>query len=157
MLAPEPSSNNLFEDDNPYQLTTHLSWLLYVEVRKTSGEFYPSTLHLSLCALLQHIRGINNGFFGQKGITLSKSAWNAGYILPQAVCRWIGVQVKHTEILTEDEELKLWESEVIGAATPRGLQMLLSLSLARCFAGGTSLPESFTIEMKHHSRSVHIL
>ena len=66
MLAPEPSSNNLFEDDNPYQLTTHLSWLLYVEVRKTSGEFYPSTLRLSLCALLQHVRGINNGYFWTK-------------------------------------------------------------------------------------------
>ena len=78
--------------------------------------------------------------FGQKGITLSKSARNAGYILPQAVCRWIGVQVKHTEILTEDEE---WESEVIGAATPRGLQNAAFLFYGKVFCRWNIAPLRF--------------
>ena len=53
--------DNLFEDGDPSQLTTHLSRFI-VEVRKTNGEFYPpSTLHLLLCALLWHMRDINHG------------------------------------------------------------------------------------------------
>ena len=46
----------------------------------------------------------------------------------------IGVQVKHTEILTEDDEMKLWESRVVSVATPRGLQNAAFLTVGKVFS-----------------------
>ena len=46
----------------------------------------------------------------------------------------IGMQVQHTEILTEEGETKLWESGVVGVATPRALQNAAFLLLVRCLA-----------------------
>ena len=44
------------------------------------------------------------------------------------------MQVKHTEILTEDDEMKLWKSGVIGVATPRALQPAAFLTVGKVFS-----------------------
>ena len=78
------------------------------ETRKSNGEFYPpSTLHLLLCALLCHMRDINHScpnFLDKQDSHFKKlhGVFDAYY---HKLCAdGIGVQVKHTEILTEDDD-----------------------------------------------------
>ena len=46
----------------------------------------------------------------------------------------VGIQVKHAEIITPDEEMKLWDSGTMGLDTLLHSKILPSVSFRRCFA-----------------------
>ena len=129
--------DNLFEDGDPGQLATHLSRFV-VEAKKTNGEFYPpSTLHLILCALLRHKRDISHScpnFLDKKDSRFRNLHGTLDAHFHKLHAEGIGVQVKHTEILTEEDEMKLWESGVVGVATPRALQNAAFLTVGKVFS-----------------------
>ena len=67
----------------------------------------------------------------------------------------IGVQVKHTEILTEDDETKKVVFRLL-----HHYKMLPFSELERCSAawsGGTTVFQSFTAKVEIQFRSVHLL
>ena len=107
---------------DPVLLNTHLARFA-VEVRKTS--YPPSTVHQLLCGLLRHMRDHTPGcpnFLDKKDSRFRALQGTLDSLFHQLLSEGIGVQTKRTEVITKEDEEKLWSSGVMGLTTPRSLQ-----------------------------------
>ena len=106
-------------------LNNHLSKFA-VEARKANGEVYPpATIHQLLCGLLRHMRQSNQwcpNFLNKQDNNFHQLHGTLDALFHKLHSDGVGVQVKHTEIITKADEEKLWTSGVIGVNSPSSLQ-----------------------------------
>ena len=103
-------------------------WLArYVaETRNKKGEFYtPSTLRQLLCGLFRHMKNAKPdfpNFIDKKNPHFTQLHGTLDNLFRQLHEKGVGRQVKHSEIISSEEEEKLWSSGQLGTETPRALQ-----------------------------------
>ena len=133
---------NLF-DANSTELDKWLSRYI-AETRNKKGDLYtPSTLHQLLCGLYRHIKTIRTDCpnFVDKNNTLQAATYVHGTLdslFRKLHENGIGRKVKHSEIISRDEEEKLWSSGQLGSKTPRALQNAIFFLNGKnsCIRGG---------------------
>ena len=128
---------HLLTSCDPLLLNTHLARFA-VEARKTTGESYPpATVHQLLCGLLRYMRenvpGCPN-FLDKKDSRFRPLQGTLDALFHQLHSDGVGVQTKHTEILTKEDEEKLWSSGVMGVTTPRSLQNAAFFIVGKMFS-----------------------
>ena len=105
-------------------LSKYLS-LFVVEARKKNGEKYPpATLHQICVASYDTMRQINASclnFLDKGDLRFKSFHYTLDALFHNLHTDGIGIKVKHAEIITSEEELKLWESSVMGLDTPASL------------------------------------
>ena len=155
--------SDLYNNENPAILCKYLS-MFVVEARKKNGDNYPpSTLHQILCGILRHMRQLNAtcpNFLdkGDKRFKVLHSTLDADFHSLHA--DGIGIMVKHAEVITPDEEMKLWSSGVMGLHTPASLQNAVFYTVGKmfCLRGGQehrSLRISQFIRLQEPDRYVY--
>ena len=102
-------------------------WLcrFVVEARKQDGEPYPPTsLQMLLSGILRYMRNLH----GDTPDFLSKKDWRFRELrgtMEQTFFdlrkQGVGAEVKHTLIITKEEEDQLWHSNELGTDTPKQL------------------------------------
>jgi hypothetical protein len=112
------------------------------EARKTNGDLYPSsTIHQLLCGILRYMRAhipdcLN--FFNKEDTRFCELQSTLDYVFHKLHSDGIGVQTKHTEVLTKEDEEKLWKSGVMSLTTPESLQNAAFFVVGKmfCLRGG---------------------
>ena len=126
----DPIPEDLLSCNDPAILNVHLSHFA-VESRKSNGDYYPpATIHQLLCGLLRHMSDTNPGrpnFLDKQDSRFQQLQGTLDALFQKLHSDGIGVQVKHAEILTKEDETKLWDSGVMGST-----KMLRSTQLAKC-------------------------
>ena len=121
----DPVPENLLLSDDPTLLNTHLSRFA-VDARKVNGEHYPpSTVYQLLSGLLRYIRETNPNcpnYLSKQDTHFQSLQHTLDAHFHKLHSKGIGVQVKHTEIITKEDEVKLWTSGAMGLDSPRSLQ-----------------------------------
>ena len=116
---------NLLDSSDPEVLNTHFSRLA-IEARKVNGERYPpSTVHQLLCGILRHMRNSNPecpNFLNKKVARFKPLQNTLDSLFNSLHSEGIGIQVKHSETLSKDDEDKLWSSGTMGYSCPTSLQ-----------------------------------
>ena len=110
------------------------------EVRRADGQKYtPRTIHQILSGLLRYMRSINTDCPN----ILNRSRFKAidgacDNIFRGLRKEGIGAKVKHTPIITVDEEKLLWDSDVLNVTTPLGLLRAVFFYVGKvcCLRGG---------------------
>ena len=137
----EKVPTDILTSTDPEVLNKYLS-LFAVEARKTNGDSYPpATLHQLLCGILRHMRAINSecpNFLDKKDGKFKKLQSTLDSLFHNLHSEGIGKQIKHAEIFTSDNEVKLWESGVVGLSTPTSLQNAVFYTIGKmfCLRGG---------------------
>lgn len=130
----DPVPDDLLMSTDPAILNTHHSRFV-LETRKSNGENYPpETLHYLLCGLLRHMRSTNPicpNFLDKKDSTFKPLHGAMDTHFHQHHSMGVGGEIKHTRVLTKDDEEKLWRSGVMGTRTPK---MLPSSWWGKCSA-----------------------
>ncbi len=133
----ETVPEDLLESSDPQFLNTHLSRFA-VELRKVNGDKYPpSTIHQLLCGLLRHMRNSNPGcpnFLDKQDSRFKPLQGTLDYLFHSLHSEGVGVQVKHAEIVSKEEEAKLWNSEIMGLSSPLSLQNAAFFVVGKFFA-----------------------
>ena len=126
---------------DPQVLNKNLSRFI-VETRKESGQAYPpSTLHQLLCGLLRFMRqkNIDTPNFLEKNDPRFKHLHSTlDSYFNQLHASGVGRQVQHSEIISAQEEDKLWSLGVLNTTTPRGLLNAVFYIIGKsfCLRGG---------------------
>ena len=113
-----------------------------VEAKKATGEHYPpSSLHQLLCGLLRHMREINPNcpnFLDKKDVRFQQFHHSLDVHFNKLHSSGIGRQVNHAEVISKQEENKLWESGVLGDSDPKSLQNAVFYMVGKmlCLRGG---------------------
>ena len=145
---------------DPVLLNKHLSRFA-VEARKTNGDHYPpSTIHQLLCGLLRHARDQSPGcpnFLDKQYSRFKHLQGTLDALFHKLHSDGIGVQTKHTEILTKDDEEKLWTSGIMGMATPRALQNAAFFVAGKMFSlrGGVEHRHLKVSQLQRHHQPDH--
>ena len=109
-----------------------------MEARKVNGDSYPpSTVHQLLCALLRHMRSTNPGcpnFLNKQDSRFRPLQGTLDSFLHSLDSEGVGVQIKHAEIITRDDEAKLWSSDAMGLSSSRSLQNASFFVVGKFFA-----------------------
>ncbi len=122
--ADDPVPKDFFTLSDSVAINKWLS-LFIIEVRKKDGSRFPnSSLTLLLCGIKRYMKGLNpnvpnflneedSRFIGLRGTrdTISRNLRTEG----------VGASVKHTAIITQDEEDNLWTAGVLGVDNPTAL------------------------------------
>ena len=118
-----PVPDNIFEVD-ANELDKWLSRYV-AETRNKKGAFYtPSTLYQLLCGLYRHIKITREdcpNFIDKKSTKFRKLHGTLDSLFRKLHESGIGRQVKHAEVISSEEEEKLWASGQLGTKTPRAL------------------------------------
>lgn len=119
-------------------------WLLrfVTEVRKQDGLPYPpKTIH-QILAVLQR-RMLKNNPDALKFLDRSQTAFlelqrTCDTVYHDLHCQGIGATVRHTPMLSPDEESKLWSTGVLGCSTPKSLKRVVFFYFGKrfCIRGG---------------------
>ena len=116
-------------------------WLcrFVVEARRSDGKPYPSTtLYQLLAGLLRYARSKSTDFpnFLDKSDPRFRELRAACDNVARRLRKdGVGAEVKHAEVFTEKDKLKLWETGTIGTTNPLALVSIYhSLSVTRRFA-----------------------
>ena len=121
----DPVPENLLLSEDPAVLNTHLSRFA-VEARKVNGEHYPrSTIYQLMSGLLRYMREANPNcpnFLNKQDTRFQSLQHTLDAHFHKLHSEGIGIQVKHTEIITKEDETKLWTSGTMGVDTPKSLQ-----------------------------------
>jgi hypothetical protein len=120
----DPVPENLILSEDPALLNTHLSRFA-VEARKVNGEHYPPTIYQLMSGLLRYMREVNPNcpnFLNKQDTCLQSLQHTLDAHFHKLHSDGIGVQVKHTDIVTKEDETKLWTNGVMGVDTPKSLQ-----------------------------------
>ena len=119
-------------------------WLcrFVIEARKQDGEPYPpSSLQNLLSGILRYMRGLH----GDTPDFLSKKDWRFRELrgTMEAVYsdlrkKGIGAEVKHTPVITKEEEDRLWAAKELGTHTPKQLLQAVFFYVGKvfCLRGG---------------------
>ena len=133
--VPEDLLEKKYTDDvQPLNL-----WLsgYIVEVRNKMGKPYPpSSIHSILAALLRYIRELNP----ETPDFLTKKDWWFGELdgrmelMFVSLCKQgVGTELKHTPIITLEEENLLWEKGILSTYTPISLQCAVFFYVGKVF------------------------
>ena len=96
-------------------------WLerFVLEVRKQDGsEYIPSTLHHIVCGLMRHVREINPSIDFFKDSIFSDFRKTLDGEMKRIRSTGAGTKKKQAELITSDEEEKLWSSGTLGDHSP---------------------------------------
>ena len=101
--------------------------LFTIELRKKDGSKYPpATTHLILCALQHVMRQTNRhlfDIFDKKDVCFRRSHGTMETTYQDLHKEGIGVEIKHASITSEEEEVILWEQQILGCHPPKALVM----------------------------------
>ena len=120
----DPVPSLLLSTSDPATLN---AWLcrFVVETRNHKGKAYsPSTIYQLLTALLRHMRTTNAGcpnFLDKKNTHFRPLHGTLDSHFRSLHEQGIGRQLKHSEVISKDEENRLWTSGVLGISTPTSL------------------------------------
>ena len=122
-LSQDPVPDNLLETSDESVLNLWLSCYV-VETRNGNGEPYPpSTIYQLLSALLRSMRDNNpnclNFLDKNPKFKMLHGTLNSHFRKLHEV--GVGTKVKHSEIISKEEENTLWSSGVMGAQSPCSL------------------------------------
>ena len=132
---------DLLMSTDPSLLNTHLTQFI-VEARKANREYYPpSSLHQLLCGILRHMRETNPhcpNFLDKKDARFQQLHRSLDVHFNKLHSNGIGRQVKHAEIISKNDEQRLWESGLMGVSDPRALQNAVFYAVGKmfCLRGG---------------------
>ena len=133
----DPVPEGLLTSCNSVLLNTHLSKFA-VEARKANGEIYPpATIHQLLCGLLRYMRETTPGcpnFLNKQDSQFRQLQGTLDALFHKLHSDGIGVQVRHTEIITKADEEKLWTSGIMGLSNPRSLQNAAFFVVGKMFS-----------------------
>ena len=97
--------------------------MYYKQVRKKDGsEFPPNSLHHIICGIMRHLRwkcNLSIDFFADNDFTDFKRSLDAEMKRLQA--KGLGSTKRQAEVLTVDDEDKLWKEGLLGDKTPQQL------------------------------------
>ena len=157
-------SEDLLMCTDPGLLNIHLTRFA-VEARKASGKYYPpSSLHQLLCGILRHMREINPhclNFLDKKDAHFQQLHHSPDVHFNKLHSDEIGRQVKHAEVISKNDEQRLWESGVMGVSDPKALQnaVFYTVSEILCLRGGVehqALKSSQLATAKDTARSLRL-
>ena len=112
------------------------------EVRRSDGAPYPpKTIHQILSGLLRYMRSINSccpNILDRKSGQFPKITGSCEVVFRQLRQSGIGANVKHTSIITMDEEQQLWDLGIINITEPLGLLRSVFYYVGKlcCLRGG---------------------
>ena len=123
---------DILETEDAESLAKWLS-LFVIEFRKKDGSKYPpASIHPILCGL-QHIIWQNNShpfdIFDKKDVRFRDFRGTMETTYQDLHKEGIGVEIKHAPIISGDEEVILWERQILGCHSPTALvRAVFSLS-----------------------------
>ena len=99
--------------------------LFTIELRKKDGSKYPpATIHLILCGL-QRIMCHNNShpfdIFDKKDVRFRHFYDTMETTYQNLHKEGVGVEIRHASIISEEEEVILWEWQILGCHSPKAL------------------------------------
>ena len=103
-------------------------WLarFIAEVRRSDGKPYPpKSIHQLICGVLRHMRSVDPAcpnVLDRKDPRFRDFHGACEVIFFQLHQRGIGTDVKHTAVISNEEEDKLWSSGALNVTDPKGLQ-----------------------------------
>ena len=120
----DPVPENLLKEGNLSEIDKWLSFYI-TETRNCKGEAYPpKSLYQLLTGLLRHSRSVNENapnFLDKSNVSFRAFHAVLDNIFKKLRQEGIGSESKHAEIITKDEECKLWDEHVLNLCTPKGL------------------------------------
>ena len=87
-------------------------------------------IHHLLCGILRYTRETNPSYLNKQDVRLKPLQHTLDALFHKLHAEGHGVQVKHAEILTKEDEAKLWKSGVLRTTSPKSMQ-----NAAFCVAG----------------------
>ena len=116
--------------------------LFVVEARKQDGNSYPpSTIQSLLSGILRHMRELHTDtpdFLSKKDHRFRALKGTIESTYSELRKNGVGAEVKHTPIVTKEEEEMLWSKKVMGVDLPRQLQRTIFFYVGKvfCLRGG---------------------
>ena len=124
LYSDDPVPSDILTSTDPSAINKWLS-LFVIEARKQDGSKYPSkTIDLLLAGLRRHMKEVNPtapNFFNEQDGRFAGLRGTRDKIAHQLREEGIGAAVKHTEVLSYEEEELLWDRGLLGVASPRSL------------------------------------
>ena len=157
----DPVPEDLLVTCDPVLLNTHLLKFA-VEARKANGENYPpGTIHQLLCGLLRHMRETTPGcpnFLNKQDSQFRHLQGTLDALFHKLCSSGIGVQVRHTEIITKADEDKQWATGVMGISNPTSLQNAALFVVGKMFSlrGGVEHQNFKISQLKRNHDPDHI-
>ncbi len=102
-------------------------WLMrYVlETRKSNSQLFPpKTIYLLLSGILRHARQVNThapNFLDKNNIKFQSLHAVLDNLFKELQKDGVAKDTKHAEIIAKEDEIKLWETNVIGTKNPKAL------------------------------------
>ncbi len=109
-------------------------WLMrYVlETRKSNSQLFPpKTIYLLLSGILRHARQVNThapNFLDKNNIKFQSLHAVLDNLFKELQKDGVAKDTKHAEIIAKEDEIKLWETNVIGTKNPKALLQAVFLS-----------------------------
>ena len=134
-------------------------WLcLYIlETRHTDGKQYPiSTIYQLLSAILRHMREIDPdcpNFLSKDNHRYRVLHATIDNLSRKLRTEGVGAEVKHTSVISPEEENALWESDVLGVKTPKSLLYAVFYKNGQnvCLRGGAEHRNLKLSQLQHQS------
>ena len=120
----DPIPEDLLETTNEEILSLWLSRYVVETRNSTGGRYPPSTIYQLLTALLRSMRESNANclnFLELKNSKFKMLHRTLNSLFRQLHESGVGTKVQHTEVITTEEENRLWESGVVGVNSPKSL------------------------------------
>ena len=114
-------------------------WLarFVAEVRSQDGKPYtPRSIHQILCGLQRYMT--SNSPTAPKILSKDDRRFidfhsAVDHVYHRLRSEGVGVEVRHADVITVEEEEKLWDSSVLNITTPKGLQRAVFYYVGKCF------------------------
>ena len=120
----EKCPENILQTEDAEILAKWLS-LFTIEVRKKDGSRYPpATIHMLLCGLQRTMRRCNKqpfDIFAKKDVRFRHFHGTMESVFQKLHEDGVGAEIKHTEVISEEEEAVLWDKGILGNGSPRAL------------------------------------
>ena len=119
----ERCPEDILERQSPEVLNQWISKFI-AEARRTDGQNYsPRSIHQILSSLLRYMRSVCDTAPNilDKNDTRFKSIQRSSETVFRSLRKeGIGAQVKHAPIILTEEEMQLWDNDVLDVNTPKG-------------------------------------
>ena len=133
--------DNLLETGNNEELNYWLPRFIN-EVRRTDGNPYPPrSIHQLLAGLQRYMLEQNYclpKFLDRQNQQFRPIHGACDSVYHSLHCSGVGASIRHTAIISEDEEKKLWEYGILGLDNPKSLQRAVFYFIGKrfCICGG---------------------
>ena len=115
---------NILETEDAECLAKWLS-LFVIEIRKKDGSCYPpATIHMLLCGLQRIMNRKKTrpfNIFSKNDVRFRSFHGTMESVFQSLHKKGIGAEVKHTEVISNEEEALIWSKGIIGSHSPRAL------------------------------------